>query len=234
MSFFGGSNMYGGYGPIKILNGCSISVEPGEVSVIVGPNGAGKSTAMKALLGLVELTSGDVFLDGKSIDALNTRQRVMAGIGFVPQTENIFPGLTVDENLSMGGYLRADSVADTKQEVFKLFPVLGDRRKQLAGTLSGGQRQQLAVGRALMTNPQVLLLDEPTAGVSPNVSAQLLYEISNLKTRDMAIIMVEQNARQALEIADTGYVLVMGENKFTGSGPDLLKDREVKKTFLGG
>ncbi|WP_416879695.1 ABC transporter ATP-binding protein [Litorimonas sp.] len=234
MSFFGGSKMYGGYGPIQILNGCSITVELGEVSVIVGPNGAGKSTAMKALLGLLELKSGDVFLDGKSIDALSTRERVMVGIGFVPQTENIFPGLSVDENLSMGGYLRVDCVADTKQEIFELFPILGDRRKQLAGTLSGGQRQQLAVGRALMTKPRVLLLDEPTAGVSPNVSAQLLDEISNLKTRDMAIIMVEQNARQALEIADTGYVLVMGENRFTGSGPDLLKDNDVKKTFLGG
>ena len=234
MSYFGGSELCAGYGHIQILNGCSISVELGEVSVIVGPNGAGKSTAMKALLGLITLTAGDVSLDGKSIKSLSTRQRVMAGIGFVPQTENIFPGLTVDENLSMGGYLRTDDHSGTKLEVFELFPILGERRKQLAGTLSGGQRQQLAVGRALMTKPRVLLLDEPTAGVSPNVSAQLLEEIANLKTRDMAIVMVEQNARQALEIADTGYVLVMGENRFTGSGPDLLKDNDVKKTFLGG
>ncbi|TGS43745.1 MULTISPECIES: ABC transporter ATP-binding protein [unclassified Mesorhizobium] len=234
MSYLNGSKMCGGYNGVQILNGCSVAVDRGQVAVIVGPNGAGKSTAMKALLGIVPLTAGDVTLDRQSLGRMDPQTRVNRGISFVPQTDNIFPTMTVLENLKMGAYLRRDNIDESIEEVFETFPILRAKRAQLGRTLSGGQRQQLAVGRALMSKPTVLMLDEPTAGVSPNVAADLLHQIVALKERGLAILMVEQNARQALEIADIGYVLVLGENRFTGSGQDLLADPEVRRSFLGG
>jgi branched-chain amino acid transport system ATP-binding protein len=229
-----GENMTGGYGGVDILLGCSISVSDGEIVVIVGPNGAGKSTAMKALFGMVSLRAGKVSIDGEDITALSPQERVTRGMAFVPQTHNIFPSLTVTENLEMGAFLRRDDIRPTMEQVFELFPVLRDKCQQPAGELSGGQRQQLAVGRALMTRPKVLMLDEPTAGVSPIVMDELFDRIIEVARTGIAILMVEQNARQALEIADRGYVLVQGANRYTGSGQQLLAEPEVRRSFLGG
>ena len=232
--FFYCENLIGGYGGENILNDCSVSVNKGEISVIVGPNGAGKSTAMKAMLGMLKLNQGKVFLDGKDISNFSPQDRVASGISFVPQTMNIFNELTVRENLEMGAYLREDDLDETFEEMYSLFPILHEKKEQMAGELSGGQRQQVAVGRALMTKPNVLMLDEPTAGVSPVVMDELFYKIIDIKKTGVAIIIVEQNAKQALNIADFGYVLVAGKNKFTGKGSELLNDSEVRKAFLGG
>ena len=232
--YFSSSNMTGGYGGVDILNNCGIEVNQGEISVVVGPNGAGKSTAMKAMLGMIALKSGEVILNGKDISDLTPEDRVAQGIAFVPQTMNIFSELTVKENLEMGAFLRNDNINKTIEDVYKLFPILKDKKNQLAGELSGGQRQQVAVGRALMTKPSVLMLDEPTAGVSPIVMDELFDRIIEIKNTGVAIIMVEQNAKQALSIADFGYVLVGGKNKFTGKGSELLNNPEVRKAFLGG
>ena len=226
--------MSGGYGGADILRGCDISVDKGEIAVIVGPNGAGKSTAMKALLGMLHLREGTVTLDGKDITQMSPQDRVKEGMAMVPQTNNVFVSMTVQENLEMGAFLRRDDIYRTMDLVFELFPILKDKRDQPAGELSGGQRQQVAVGRALMAGPQVLLLDEPTAGVSPIVMDELFDRILEVKQTGIAILMVEQNARQALNIADTGYVLVTGENKFTDTGEALLADPEVRRAFLGG
>ncbi|MDG2417275.1 MAG: ABC transporter ATP-binding protein [Pelagibacterales bacterium] len=232
--FFYCENLVGGYGGENILNDCSVSVNKGEISVIVGPNGAGKSTAMKAMLGMLKLSQGKVFLDGKDISNFSPQDRVASGISFVPQTMNIFNELTVKENLEMGAYLREDDLDETFEEMYSLFPILHEKKEQMAGELSGGQRQQVAVGRALMTRPNVLMLDEPTAGVSPVVMDELFDKIIDIKKTGVAIIIVEQNAKQALNIADYGYVLVAGKNKFTGKGSELLNDTEVRKAFLGG
>ena len=233
-NFFYSQNLVGGYGGENILNDCSISVNKGEISVIVGPNGAGKSTAMKAMLGMLKLSQGKVFLDEKDISNLSPQDRVSSGISFVPQTMNIFNELTVKENLEMGAYLRDDDLYQTFEEMYSLFPILYEKKEQVAGELSGGQRQQVAVGRALMTQSNVLMLDEPTAGVSPVVMDELFDKIIEIKKTGVAIIIVEQNAKQALNIADYGYVLVAGKNKFTGKGSELLNDSEVRKAFLGG
>ena len=233
-NFFYSQNLVGGYGGENILNDCSISVNKGEISVIVGPNGAGKSTAMKAMLGMLKLSQGKVFLDEKDISNLSPQDRVASGISFVPQTMNIFNELTVKENLEMGAYLRDDDLYQTFEEMYSLFPILYEKKEQVAGELSGGQRQQVAVGRALMTQPNVLMLDEPTAGVSPVGMDELFDKIIEIKKTGVAIIIVEQNANQALNIADYGYVLVAGKNKFTGKGSELLNDSEVRKAFLGG
>ena len=232
--YFSSSNMTGGYGGVDILNDCGIEVNQGESSVVVGPNGAGKSTAMKAMLGMITLKSGDVILNGNDISGLTPEDRVAQGIAFVPQTMNIFSELTVKENLEMGAFLRNDNINKTIEDIYKLFPILKDKKNQLAGELSGGQRQQVAVGRALMTKPSVLMLDEPTAGVSPIVMDELFDRIIEIKNTGVAIIIVEQNAKQALSIADFGYVLVGGKNKFTGKGSELLNNPEVRKAFLGG
>ena len=226
--------MTGGYGGVYILNNCGIEVNQGEISVVVGPNGAGKSTAMKAMLGMISLKSGEIVLNGKDISDLMPEDRVAQGIAFVPQTMNIFSELTVKENLEMGAFLRNDNINKTIEDVYGLFPVLNDKKNQLAGELSGGQRQQVAVGRALMTKPSVLMLDEPTAGVSPIVMDELFDRIIEIKNTGVAIIIVEQNAKQALSIADFGYVLVGGKNRFTGRGTELLNNPEVRKAFLGG
>jgi len=229
-----GTAMTGGYGGADILNGCTISVESGEIAVIVGPNGAGKSTAMKAIFGMLNLRAGSVLLDGEDITTLPPQHRVQRGMGFVPQTQNVFKSMTVEENLEMGGFIRDDDFADTIEEIYNLFPVLREKRAQPAGELSGGQRQQVAVGRALMTQPKVLMLDEPTAGVSPIVMDELFDRIIDVARTGIAILMVEQNAKQALAIADRGYVLVQGENRYTDTGAALLANPDVRRAFLGG
>ena len=234
MSFLIGENMTGGYGGADILRSCTIAVDRGEIAVVVGPNGAGKSTAMKAMLGMLDLREGRVSLDGRDITGLSPQDRVGIGIAFVPQTHNIFAGMTVEENLEMGAYLRRDDFSGTMDQIFDLFPVLREKRKQAAGQLSGGQRQQVAVGRAMMTDPSVLMLDEPTAGVSPIVMDELFDRIIEVRNTGVAVLMVEQNARQALAIADRGYVLVTGENRHTDTGEALLADPQVRKSFLGG
>ncbi len=233
-SYLQGSSLVAGYGKTMILNGCDIKVNRGEIAVIVGPNGAGKSTAMKVLFGMLAMQSGAVTLDGKDISSLTPQARVAKGMAFVPQTNNVFVNLSVEENLEMGAFLRHDDIRPIQDQVYSLFPVLHEKRKQAAGELSGGQRQQVAVGRALMTEPTVLMLDEPTAGVSPLVMDELFDRIIEVRNTGIAVLMVEQNARQALEIADTGYVLVTGENRYTDTGAALLADPEVRKTFLGG
>ena len=234
MNYLIGENLTGGYGGADIIRNCNVSVGKGEIAVVVGPNGAGKSTAMKALLGMLSLRKGRVFLDGNDITGMSPQERVSHGMAFVPQNQNVFVTLTVEENLEMGAYLRRDDITETMNQVFQLFPVLKEKRRQLAGELSGGQRQQVAVGRALMTGPSVLMLDEPTAGVSPIVMDELFERIIEVKRTGIAILMVEQNARQALNIADQGFVLVTGENRFTDTGKALLANEEVRKSFLGG
>ncbi|WP_455374474.1 ABC transporter ATP-binding protein [Limibacillus halophilus] len=234
MSFLSATNLTGGYGGVDIIHGCDITVEKGEIAVIVGPNGAGKSTAMKAVFGMLQLREGQVTLDGRDITTMAPQDRVPCGMGFVPQNRNVFVSLTVQENLEMGAFIREDDFSETMEQVFSLFPILREKRAQPAGELSGGQRQQVAVGRALMTKPTLLMLDEPTAGVSPIVMDELFDKIIEIARTGVAILMVEQNARQALEIADRGYVLVQGRNKFTDTGEALLANEEVRQSFLGG
>ena len=234
MPFFVGEKMTGGYGGPDIITSCSVNVNRGEIVPILGPNGAGKSTAMKAMLGLLNLKSGKVIIDGKDISNLTPQDRVKEGIAFVPQTRNVFTGLSVQENLEMGAYLRQERFEEIIDEIYELFPILKEKKSQLVGELSGGQRQQVALGRALMIKPSVLMLDEPTAGVSPIVMDELFDHILKVKKTNVAILMVEQNAKQALSIADRGYVLVTGENKFSGTGKELLNDPEVRRSFLGG
>ena len=234
MAYFEGAKMTAGYGDgPDIISSCSITANRGEIVAILGPNGAGKSTAMKAMLGLLKLKSGSVTLNGEDISKINPQDRVKKGISFVPQTRNVFAELTVRENLEIGGFLTEGSLENKIESIYSLFPILSEKKSQIVGQLSGGQRQQVALGRALMSDPSVLMLDEPTAGVSPIVMDELFEHIIKVKKTNVAVIMVEQNAKQALSISDRGYVLVTGQNKFEGSGNDLLEDSEVRRSFLG-
>ena len=234
MAFFEGIKMTGGYGSgPDIISSCTVNVNKGEIVSILGPNGAGKSTAMKAMLGLLKLKSGKVVIDGKDISNLNPQDRVKLGIAFVPQSRNVFAGLTVRENLEMGAFLRDENIQEILDRIYDLFPILREKKSQLVGELSGGQRQQVALGRALMIKPSVLMLDEPTAGVSPIVMDELFDHIIKVKKTNVAILMVEQNAKQALSISDRGYVLVTGENRYSGTGKELLNDQRVRSSFLG-
>ena len=227
--------MTGGYGNgPDINNSSSVKVDRGDIVSILGPNGAGKSTAMKAMLGLLDLKAGSVMINGQDISKLSPQDRVKKGISFVPQTKNVFAGMTVEENLEMGAFLIDKDYNEVIHEIYDLFPILKEKKSQLVGELSGGQRQQVALGRALMIKPSVLMLDEPTAGVSPIVMDELFDHIVKVKRTNVAILMVEQNAKQALSISDRGYVLVTGENRYSGTGKELLNDQRVRSSFLGG
>jgi branched-chain amino acid transport system ATP-binding protein len=226
--------LIGGYGGMDILNGVDLAVDANEIVVIIGPNGAGKSTAMKALVGLVPLKAGQVLFAGTEITGEAPERLAGRGIAYVPQERNIFRSLTVEENLAMGAYLRRDDIAPMLARMYELFPPLKDKSRQRAGELSGGQRQMVAIARALMIEPRLLMLDEPTVGLSPKVIEEIFERIQAINRAGVGILMVEQNARAALAIADRGYVLATGRNRFTDRASALLANREVAESFLGG
>jgi branched-chain amino acid transport system ATP-binding protein len=228
------TNIHGGYGGANILNGVSIAIDADQIGVIVGPNGAGKSTTLKALFGLLKVGEGSVVFDGRTVTNMAPEKLVLEGLSYVPQEFNVFPTMSVEENLEMGAYVRRDSFRHLIDQVYGFFPPLKDKRRQPAGELSGGQRQMVAIGRALMTEPRLLLLDEPTAGLSPRYMGEIFDRIVAVNEAGVGILMVEQNARQALALAHRGFVLAGGQNRFTGTGAELLADPEVAKSFLGG
>ncbi len=228
------NSVSGGYGGAPILHDLDMKIGKRDIVVIAGPNGAGKSTAMKAVFGMLNIHQGSVCFEGQDITHFNTERIVELGIGYVPQVNNVFKNLSVEENLEMGAFLRKQCFAKTLAHIFTLFPDLKQKRKQAAGTLSGGQRQMVAMGRALMLEPRLLLLDEPTAGLSPKYMEQIFSIIKDINATGTAVLMVEQHAKQALKLADKGYILVTGRNKFEGPGQDLIADPVVQKMFLGG
>ena len=223
-----------GYENTIIVDGCNFSVKKGDIACIVGPNGAGKSTAMKAIFGLIPIKSGQVIFNNEDITSLNPQERVIKGMSFVPQNNNIFQEMSVEENLEMGAFIHQSSMKENLKNVYNLFPILNEKKTQVAGELSGGQRQQLAVGRALMTNPVLLMLDEPSAGVSPIVMKDLFTKLKAISKLGTSILVVEQNAKQALEISNLGFVLQNGRNKYSDTGKALLQNPEVRVSFLGG
>ena len=234
MSVLSLNNLYAGYGQTEVLHDMSIFVNPNEIVAIIGPNGAGKSTAMKSVLGLLTINSGNVELNGKDITNTPAAEVVRLGISYVPQTQNVFVNLSVQENLEMGAWTRPLGIRERLEEMFELFPDLGEKRNQAAGSLSGGQRQMVAMAKALMVDAKILLLDEPTAGLSPKYRGEIFTTIQKIKSTGVPILIVEQNAKQALGVADRGYVLVDGANRYTGKGKELLENREIARMFLGG
>jgi branched-chain amino acid transport system ATP-binding protein len=227
-------NVIGGYGGVPILNGVNISIEQSDIGVIVGPNGAGKSTTLKAIFGLLKVTGGSVSFEGEEITNSLPDKLVPKGLSFVPQEKNVFTSMTVQENLEMGAFIRRDDITGTLEEIFDMFPVLAEKRRQPAGELSGGQRQMVAMGRALMSKPKLLMLDEPSAGLSPKYVLEIFEHIVTVNKAGVGILMVEQNARQALALASRGFVLASGQNRYTGTGAELIADPDVAKSFLGG
>ncbi len=223
----------GGYGEVEILHGVSVVVQEGEMVAVIGPNGAGKSTLLKALFGLLRVRDGRVLLQGEDVTNFQPDRVVARGLSYVPQTENIFPSLTINENLEMGGFIRRDGLRDRLEQVYELFPDLADRRQDRSGKLSGGQRQMLALARALMLDPQVLLLDEPSASLSPRMVEVIFDRIRAINRMGTAILLVEQNAREALSLSQRGYVLAMGYNRLEGEARGLLDNEEVGKLYLG-
>ncbi len=224
-----------GYGAVDILHAVSMRVETDQIVSVIGPNGAGKSTLLKTIFGLLKPRGGSItFNETEDITGLKPDKVARKGISYVPQVDNVFPTLTVEENLEMGAFIRTDDYSRRIQDMYDLFPVLGERRKQKAGQLSGGQRQMVAMGRALMLDPQLLLLDEPSAGLAPNLVDMIFEKIQQIRTTGVAIIIVEQNAREALKMADHGYVLAMGRNVLDDSGEALLASEEVGRLYLGG
>lgn len=234
MSLLALENIHAGYGESTILKGVTLTVEQGEVVVIIGPNGAGKSTAMKAVFGMLNISAGRITLEGRDITNMAPERVVREGISFVPQVGNVFTSLSVQENLEMGAYLRRDDFRPRMEEIYAMFPDLAEKRRQPAGTLSGGQRQMVAMGRALMLEPKLLMLDEPTAGLSPRYRGEIFEIVQRINASGVPVLMVEQNAKQALGIATRAYVLVDGQNRHEGTGAELLADRQVAEMFLGG
>ncbi|WP_136253306.1 ABC transporter ATP-binding protein [Onishia niordana] len=228
------SDIYGGYGGADILKGTNLKASADEIVVIVGPNGAGKSTAMKAIFGLVKIRTGQVLFQGEDITNAKPEQMVRRGVAYVPQEKNVFPSLTVQENLEMGGYLMSGDLKPRMDMIYELFPKLAERRRQPAGLMSGGERQLVAMGRALMIDPKLLMLDEPTAGLSPKLIDETFERIKEINAQGIGVLMVEQNAKQALAIASRGYVLATGANRHEDTGPNLLANPEVAEMFLGG
>jgi branched-chain amino acid transport system ATP-binding protein len=228
------THVVGGYGGAPILNGVNIAIEKSDIGVIVGPNGAGKSTTLKAIFGLLKVTGGTIEFGGENIANSLPDRLVPKGLSFVPQEKNVFTSLSVEENLEMGAFTRTDDYSETMTWVYEMFPVLAEKRRQPAGELSGGQRQMVAMGRALMSKPSLLMLDEPSAGLSPRYVIEIFETIQRVNQEGVGILMVEQNARQALAFATKGFVLAQGQNRFTGTGPELIADPEVAKSFLGG
>lgn len=226
--------IHAGYGETEILHDINIHVDPNEIVAVIGPNGAGKSTAIKSVLGLLNIRAGAIRLNGEEITNTPPDQVVTRGISYVPQTQNVFVNLSVQENLEMGAWTRPDGMAERLEEMYALFPDLRAKSRQAAGSLSGGQRQMVAMAKALMVDAKVLLLDEPTAGLSPKYRGEIFQTIRNIKNSGVPILIVEQNAKQALGTADRGYVLVDGANRHTGTGEELLADREIARMFLGG
>ncbi|UYN98511.1 MAG: ABC transporter ATP-binding protein [Devosia sp.] len=227
-------HVVGGYGGAPILNGVNLAIEKSDIGVIVGPNGAGKSTTLKAIFGLLKVTSGTIEFGGENVANSLPDKLVPKGLSFVPQEKNVFTSMSVEENLEMGAFTRSDDFSQTMAWVYEMFPVLAEKRRQPAGELSGGQRQMVAMGRALMSKPSLLMLDEPSAGLSPRYVIEIFETIQRVNKEGVGILMVEQNARQALAFASKGFVLASGQNRFTGTGPELIADPEVAKSFLGG
>ncbi len=234
MSVLSLNNLHAGYGQTEILHDLSMHVDANEIVAVIGPNGAGKSTAIKSVLGLLNINSGTVELNGENITDTPAAQVVRHGISYVPQTQNVFVNLSVQENLEMGAWTRPEGVEERLEEMYVLFPDLREKRSQAAGSLSGGQRQMVAMAKALMVDAKILLLDEPTAGLSPKYRGEIFATIQKIKSTGVPILIVEQNAKQALGVSDRGYVLVDGANRHTGTGAELLADREIARMFLGG
>lgn len=227
-------NIVAGYGGVPILKGINLAIEKSDIGVIIGPNGAGKSTCLKAIFGLLEVSAGEVLFNGQEIKNSLPDKLVPMGLSFVPQEKNVFTSLSVQENLEMGAFIRDDDISQTIEEIYQMFPPLREKRNQQAGELSGGQRQMVAMGRALMSKPSLLMLDEPSAGLSPRYVIEIFEQIQKVNASGVGILMVEQNAKQALAFASKGFVLANGTNSFTGSGQELLNDKDVAKSFLGG